>query len=194
MTTVLAPYDAPLTGEETISRTKAAGSVAVASNSTTGTLRMGFFRANRSEPITKVRVPCVTAPSGGTPSLIRVGIYSVTLGSDNQPSASLALVGSTANDTALLAASGTEYEKALQATLNKVRGQWYAVGVLVVPGTGVTGPAVAGYSGASAPAMAGGNTRPRLAASLGSQSDLPSTITTGSLGNTSFVPYILLEQ
>lgn len=194
MTLTLAPYDAPLTGIETVSRTKVTGSVAVASNSTTGTLRLGFVRAPRTDPMTKVRMACVTAPSGGTPSLIRIGIYAVTLGTDNQPSASLTLVGSTANDTSLLAASGTEYEKALQATLNVVRGQWYAIGPLVVPGAGVTGPAVAGFSAASAPMMAGGNTRPRLATSIGGQSDLPSTVTVGSLGNTSFVPYILLER
>ena len=188
MTTILAPSTAPVVGEETLPRLLATGSTALS----TGTLRLGFFKARRTEPITKARASCVTGYTGGTPTLIRFGIYSCTLDSSGLPLGPLALIASTASDTALLAANSTEYEKALSATFNKTAGTWYAMGCLVV--TAGTAPNIAGVSPASAAAMAGGQGRPRLTASLGSQTDLPSTIANGSLGTTSFMPYFLLQQ
>ena len=95
------------------------------------------------------------------------------------------LVGSTASDTALFAATTTEYTKSLSASFTKKRGTRYAVGVLVV--TSATAPTLLGQN-TIVSATAG--RAPRLAGLVGSQSDLPSTVSVGSItdqGNQAYV-------
>ena len=129
-----------------------------------------YFRAKRTETINTVRlISGATAASGLT--LFRVGIYSEATNGD------LTLVASTPNDTALMIATHTAYNKALSASFAKVAGQEYAVGVLCV---GTTPPSVAGVQLASSGTVAaeGSDLRPKVAAWKAGQTDLPATITT----------------
>lgn len=105
---------------------------------TSGTMRLSYFTARKTETITSVRIISGTTAATATPTLVRVGIYSQAANGD------LTLVASTANDTALLAGTSTVYTKALQASWAKVAGQRYAFGILVV--SGVAMPTLTGYA------------------------------------------------
>lgn len=145
-------------GEENMSREVARDSATM----TSGVLRIAYWTARKTESITKVRIYSGATAAGATPTLIRVGIYSVAGNGD------LTLIGSTANDTTLLAAQNTSYEKALQATFSKVKGTRYAIGVLVV--TGATAPTIA----ANQPTVAAMcSVAPRICGALTAQTDLP---------------------
>jgi hypothetical protein len=116
--------------------------------------------------------------AGATPSLVRIGVWSVDGSGD------LTLVGSTANDTALFASTATVYTKAFSSSFTMTQGQLYAVGVLIV--TAATAPIIAaavhnvGVEGAVSP---------RITASLSGQTDLESTISSGSLGGSAGILY-----
>jgi hypothetical protein len=139
---------------------------------TSGNLRLRFFTARKTEDITKVRTYTGNTAAGATPTLCRVGIYSVDSGGD------LTLVASIVNDTALWAGTQTAYERSLSATWSKVAGQRYAVGALCV--TGATAPLIAG----ALPSSTGLGARPpRTTGLLSGQTDLPSPITAGSIGD-----------
>ena len=155
--------------------------VVTAQSVSTGTqnLRLTYFTAKKTETVTQVRVVSGSTAAGATPTLCRVGIYEV------DSSGNLTLVGSTASDTALFAATTTEYTKSLSASFTKKRGTRYAVGVLVV--TSATAPTLLGQN-TIVSATAG--RAPRLAGLVGSQSDLPSTVSVGSItdqGNQAYV-------
>jgi hypothetical protein len=144
-------------------------------NSTTlspgnGNLRLTFFTARKTETTASIRTICNVAQVGAT--LARIGIYTVD-GSGN-----LTLVASTANDTTLWNATGSA-TRSLSASLSKVRGQRYAIGVLVV-GTS-TSPQLSGNGlvGTAECAVA-----PRLCGFVGSQTDLPSSVAVGSVSDT----------
>lgn len=149
---------------------------------TSQTLRLTYFTARKTESIGNVRIISGSTAAGATPSLIRVGIYTVD-GSGN-----LTLVASTANDTSLLASGTTEYPKALQASFTKTRGQRYAVGVLVV--TAATAPTLTG-GGNLIPSAAAGRA-PRLGGSVTGQSDLPSSVSAGSINDNAHQAYVEL--
>lgn len=159
------------TGQATIAR-DLVQSAAV--GSTAGTLRLTYFTARRSETVTQVRVWSGSTAAAATPTLVRIGLYSVAANGD------VTLVASTASDTALFAATHTSYTKAFSASYDLVKGQRYAVGILVV--TGAAAPTYHGatvFPGSGAEATAA----PRLAASVGSQTDLPASVVSGSLSN-----------
>lgn len=148
-----------------------------------GNLRLTYFTATRSEIVNSVRLIEGATPAGATPTLVRVGIYTVAANGD------ITLVASTPNDTALLSgAAGTVVTKALSSPLLKVAGQRYAVGILVV--TGATAPTVVGI-GSNLPATELGMS-PRLCAIIGSQTDLPASVVAGSLSNTTVMAYVAL--
>lgn len=145
----------------------------------TGQLRLAYFTAKRSETITQIITPCGGNVSG-TPTLIRYGLYSVASNGD------LTLVASTASDTSLLAVAGTDYPKALSTNYDKVAGQRYALGVIQV---GATNVSVLGQSTSNSATL---NARsPRVSALLSGQTDLPSTIATGSLSTSSLRLYAI---
>jgi hypothetical protein len=146
---------------------------------TSGILRLTYFTALKTETVTQIRTPSGTT-AAATPTLCRVGVYSID-GSGN-----LTLIASIANDTTLWAATNTNYTRSLSASFSKVRGTRYAVGALFV---GTTAPTVPGVTGG----VAAENTiAPRMAAGISSQTDLPSSITVGSLSDATQQPYIVL--
>jgi hypothetical protein len=138
----------------------------------TGQMRLGYFTARRSEPITQVR-----AYSGSTAAtsvtLARIGIFSVASNGD------LTLIHSIANDATLFTATATAYTKALDTTFNKVAGTFYAVGELVVC-SGATGTT----TGIAVTNSAAAAVAPRLNGLVTSLADLPSSVAAGSVSAT----------
>ena len=149
---------------------------------TSGYLRGGFFTATRSETITKVAIWSGNTAAGATPTLVRVGIWEAT-----RAGAVGNLVASIANDTSLLAATNTEYERALSAAWSKVAGTRYFAGLLVVTSAAApttTGTGVSVQNGIPANA-------PRLAGVATGQTDLVSNPSTGS---STVAPYIEMRR
>jgi hypothetical protein len=168
------------TGEATIPRHLVQSTSAATS---TGNMRLTYFTARKSESITQVRMWCGGTAAAATPTLIRIGLYTVAANGD------ITLAASTDSDTALFAATNTSYTKALAAPLGKVAGQRYAVGLLVV--TAGAAPTVYGHAiwGAATaePAAA-----PRISGSVGSQSDLPASVVSASVAVNGQMHYAVL--
>jgi len=143
-------------------------------------LRLMYFTAPRAETIANVAVLTSGTAAGATPTLCRIGVYSVAANGD------LTLVGACANDTSLFATINTRYARALSASYNAVLGQRYAMGVLVV--TAAATPTFVGIAPNSA-LVTSFSTSPRISGSLAGQSDLPSSIAAGSVAATTVLPY-----
>lgn len=155
----------------------------VAATLSSGILRLRYFTARKTESVTKVRTYTGNTAAAATPApptLCRVGIYSVNTGTG-----ALTLVASIANDTTLWAATQTAYESTLSATWSKVAGTRYAAGLLCV--TGATAPTVAAGSISSNPIV---GRSPRLAGSVGSQTDLPASLAAGAIADSASSVYV----
>lgn len=135
-----------------------------------GTLAFTYFRARKSEDITQVRFRVNNAASV-TPTLARIGVYRA--GMDG----SLTLLASVANDTAMFSSAAT-VAKTLASTWRKKAGVWYAIGALVVQGSGSL-PVLVGMGGNSFE----WDQWPYTAMTLPGQADLPSTVAKASLSS-----------
>lgn len=120
--------------EETIPRHAAINLTGITMS--TGALRFSYFIASRSRVITQLSITTGNTAAGATPTLIKYGLYRVASNGD------LTQIGVTANDTALFAATGTPYAKALTSSATIYEDQLYAIAAIVV--TGATAPTVAG--------------------------------------------------
>jgi hypothetical protein len=157
-------------GEETFSREVAtSSSVAVATQS----LRLAYFTARKTETTTQVRVITGGTAAAATPTICRIGLYSIAANGNGS------LVASTANDTALFAGLTTAYTRSWTTPYAKVAGTRYALGILVVSGAAT--PTFVGQSIGNAAEAA---VAPALSAALTGQSDLPSSFTAGALTTT----------
>lgn len=145
----------------------------------TQSLRLTYFTANRSETVSTVRYTVGSVSAGATPTLSRIGLYI------ENPDLSLTLVASTPNDTALFT-GGTfaQFTKALSVPYAKIRGQRYALGVLIV-------------TVAAVPNLYGQNSQgnilllePKLSAALAGQTDLPAAVTNASLASSGYIYYL----
>lgn len=143
-------------------------SVAVAVGS--GTLRLAYFTARRTETATQVRTETGATPASATPTLCRVGYFSVAGNGD------LALIAAIANDTSLWAAASTPYSRNLLASLGLVAGVRYASGLLVV--TAGTAPTFTGQASLNSTEAATAN---RLSGAVTGLTDLPSTVANASI-------------
>lgn len=149
-------------------------SVATAGPVVSGAMPLAYFTANRTETITSVTTYSGTTAAGATPTLCRVGVYSV------DSSGNLTLVASIANDTTLWASTNTAYLRTFSTPWAKTVGQRYAVGVLVV--SGATVPTLVGTSGTSLNMIGTALlVSPTLSARITAQTDLPASIAVGSL-------------
>jgi len=164
-------------GEETFNRMFVNGAIAAS----TGAMRMTFFTARKTETISAVRVVTGTTAAAATPTLCRVGIYSVD-GAGN-----LSLVASTVNDTALFNAASTVFTKSLAATWNKIAGQRYAIGVLVV--TAATAPTIM-INGLGNGVEMGKS--PRLCGVISGLADLPAASVAGTVTDNAASPYFVV--
>lgn len=162
-------------GEETIPRLNASSSATMSS----GVLRLVFFTAAKTETITQLRVVVGSTPAAATPTLIRFGVYSVAASGD------IALLASTPNDTTLLTVAQTSYSKALSAPWVKVAGTRYAIGGLVV--TAAAAPNLYGIVPLNTSEM---TLDPRVAASVGSQADLPGSVLNASVAAANATLYV----
>ena len=144
-------------------------------------LRIRYFTARKTQSISQVRVTAGSTPAGATPSLIRIGIWTA-----DAAGALISLVGSTPNDTTLLAAANTDYTKGLSAAFMAQKGQRYASAILVV--TAATAPTVWGLSVANAQA----GHSPKRGGLVGGQANLPSSVVAGSVSDGGNMPYIEL--
>jgi hypothetical protein len=142
----------------------------------TGILYGPCFVADKTETVSNVTLYTGTTAAAATPTLVRIGIYSL------DAAGNATLVGSTPSDTTLFAATGTTYAKALTSSFTKTAGTRYFIGVLVVSGAAT--PNFVGFVGANS-TLADGvfAVLPALSYQLGSQADLPATIATASLTN-----------
>ena len=154
--------------EETMSRTALSGNF----NVSTGVLYLAYFTPRASRTVTTVEV--ITAGTAGSPAptLGKLGLYSVD-GSGN-----LTLMSSSVNDTTLFTAASTAYAKTLAASKAIIKGQRYAVAALQIGSS--TAPKVYGVV-----TVGTVNSRtPALAHQVGSQTDMPSSVSAGSLAST----------
>lgn len=176
----LSEADLLASGEEVFTRRMPmSGSVL----STSQVLRLSYFTARKTETISSVRVFSGGTAAGATPTLCRVGIYTVAA------DGALTLIASTVNDTALFASSTTAYTRSLSASFVKQRGQRYALGILVV--TGATAPTFPGIAGGVLPVTEPGMA-PRISGQLAAQADLPASIAAGSVTDSQNSPYGVL--
>jgi hypothetical protein len=166
--------DTPISGEFSTGREN----IQQTSAGTSGVLYLSFRRATKTETITRITLTTGTTAAGATPTLSRMGIYSV-----NESTLECTLVGSCANDTTLFVATGTSYTRNLSASYTKTAGVLYGYGVLVV--TTAALPSFIGVMHANINGV--GNIIgqiPPISGALTSQSDLPATFTyTVALGN-----------
>jgi len=171
-----ATADELTTGEATMPRRMVSSQLAGSGN---GNLRLTYFTARKTETITQVRT--ITGSTAGVgPTLCRIGVYSVAGNGD------LTLIASTANDTALWIGNGA-YTKSFSASFSKVRGTRYALATLVV-GTS-TAPT---YTGCVSLVSTEAGIDPRISGFVASQTDLPASVSAGSISNTGHSAYAVL--
>jgi hypothetical protein len=152
------------TGEETFPRLLATSDPQL----TPSRLTLTYFTARKSEPITQVRT-FTRGIAAATITLNRIGIYSVAANGD------LTLVASTVNDVSLWSGTFATYTRSLTSTWSKQAGRRYAWGFLSVATTGPKLSGVLPVSGGE------GGQGPRINGSVDSQTDLPSSITSGTV-------------
>jgi hypothetical protein len=152
------------TGEELMSRLDTIGASPL---NASGTVHLSYFTARKTETAANIRMLSDNTAATGV-TLARMGIYSVD-GSGN-----LTLIASTANDTTLFDDAYSPYQKAFTASFTKTKGTRYAAAILVV-GTGM--PTITGITCSGADA----SLAPRICGMVTGQSDLPASITAGSV-------------
>jgi hypothetical protein len=141
---------------------------------TSGSLRLTYFTAPSSQTLTQVRTVTGSTAAGATPTLCRIGLYSV-----NGANGNLTLVASTPNDTTLFAAASTAYTKSFSSSVAVTANQRYALGIIVVSAAALptfVGAGIAGNAMFSEMAIA-----PRLTGVITGQADLPASLTDGAL-------------
>lgn len=176
--------DAISGGVETLSRKQIASNAVPLTAS--GRCHFTYFTPKKSATITKMALLSGSTAAGATPTLCRVGFYTVASNGD------VALACAIASDTALFAGTFTEYERSLStggglpASYTFNAGQRYAAALIVV--TGATLPTFYGNATQIA-AMAG--RAPKIATVITGQSDLPASVAAGSLANNSAAFHII---
>lgn len=164
----LAPAVLLSSGEEVISREVVSANTATVS----GRVQLTYFTARKSETTTQTKMYTGATAAGATPSLCRIGLYSID-GSGNGT-----LVAAVANDTTLFGSTNSGFTRSWSSSYSKVAGQMYALGIIVISAAAM--PTLASIAGA-ANAAAMWSTDRRLTANINSQTDLPSSFVPGSL-------------
>lgn len=153
-------------GEFTVPRQVATGSNVAAA---TGVLSLSYFTAKKSETCGQVRIKTGGTAAAATPTLARIGLYTVDAAGAGT------LVASIPNDTALFAATFTNYTRSWSTPVAKVAGQRYALGVITVS-AGATATFI-GIAVNADPTVA-----PRTHGTWTGQTDLPASFADASLG------------
>lgn len=183
----LSSTDVLTSGEASISRNAPLSGVAYG---TSGTVLLTYRRAQKTETITKLAMASGTA-AGATPTLVKFGVYEV-----DELTGDLTRVAVTASDTATFSTANTAYELSLTSSWSKTKGTLYAYAVLIV--TTASLPTIVGNSHfSSTPVNAILALSPRITAAVASQTDLPASITAGTLANSNralFTQAVLQDQ
>lgn len=157
------------TGQETFPRETCDQNATAA---TSGVLELTYFTAYKTETSTQVKTFAGGIAAAATPTTCKVGLYTVASNGD------LTRVAITANTTTLWATINTAYTTAWLASVDLVKGQRYALARLIV--TGVAAP--------SWPcqflAAALGSETPRINGQVAGQTDIPASISAGTVANT----------
>jgi hypothetical protein len=164
-------------GQETFSRTYATSN---AVTMTSQVLKLTYFTAYRTETINSLRTYTGAVAAGATPTTCKMGLYTVAGNGD------LTRVGITANDTTLFSVVTTAYTKAMTASVSVTAGTRYAIAVLV--DSTQTMPQLAG----ALPSIALVSTSPRIYGQITGQTDIPSSISAGSVTNSNTMHYGIL--
>jgi hypothetical protein len=163
--------------EETMSRLHV-----LTSNSAiiSGRLNLTYFRAKSARQVTTAIFPLGTTVAGATPTISRIGLYSIDASGNGT------LVASTTNDTALFSTGATTKAggtKSLSATYTFVSGQLYAAGPLVVSAAAM--PSFYGHAALPPTAL----DAPRKVGHISGQTDLPASFVVASLATSTAVAY-----
>ena len=146
-----------------------------------GTVRLGYFTAQKTETVTQMAIHTGTTAAGATPSLIKYAVYSV--GGDGK--ALTARLAVTNSNTALLAAASQQYAQSFAGgNAELVEGQRYALAVLLK--SAAVAPTLAGVLGASSALI---SAPPRLAGTITSQTDLASSYTAAEISDSGALIY-----
>jgi len=140
-----------------------------------GVLYGPVFKAEKTETIGSVTLYTGTTAAGATPTLARVGVYSI-----NPLTQDCSLIAFTTNDTTLFSATNTAYTKVFSTTWNKVAGNYYFLSLLMKSGAAM--PNFVGWVGPS-PTVTEGILAvwPALSFKLTGQTDLPASISGAAL-------------
>lgn len=165
-------------GEEAFPALMAAGSPG---SDGSGSLNLTYWRCRKTEAITMLGCATQSTAAAATPSLCRMGLFTVAANGD------LTLVASTANDVNMFNGTYSKVEKALTASYTKVAGTEYATGIIVV-----SGAALPNFCGSAAAPQVSGSTGPgrtwrRKATGL---TDLPASLANASLSNSGSGPIL----
>jgi len=136
----------------------------------TGQVRLTYFTAYATQAVTTLTTYTGTIAAAATPTLAKVGLYSVAANGD------LTLMAGSTNDTALWSAVNTAYAKTITSqTLTK--GNRYAFAQVIV--TAAAAPALI----MSTPSLMVTGEAPRLTGHITGQTDLPATISAAGIVN-----------
>jgi hypothetical protein len=156
-------------GEVTVPRFNVGSGPAVTSQQ----LHLTYWTAVKTETVNNIGTNTGSTAAGATPTYCAMGLYTVD-GSGNA-----ALAAQCANDTTLFAGTFTTYIRSLNVPVQKIQGQRYAFGLLVV--TAAATPNFSGYNGATASA----SLFPRLSGAFPGQAVLPASVLAGQVVNNS---------
>lgn len=177
-----APYGSEIVGVETMSRGEI--SVPTASSASSGGLLLAYFTPRLTATCSTMLMYSGSTAAGATPTLVRGGFYTVAANGD------LTLVCAIASDTTIFAAANTEYSRAfstgggLPASYTFQSGLRYAHARIIVSAAAI--PTSIGQTNALSALCA---RAPRITGFLAGQSDLPTSITAGSVTNASSRAY-----
>jgi hypothetical protein len=174
------PFDADVleVGESSLPRWGQLGSTGAVGS---GRLYMQTRAAAKTETITNITMWTAAAAAAATPTLCKMGVYEFDPSTDE-----FVLVGETANDTTLFAATQTQYDRALTTPYQKVAGRLYGYAVIVISSASM--PSFMGRlsNDGTGPAKTVLELQPRRNYVLSGQTDLPATI--AKTATSAFVP------
>jgi hypothetical protein len=162
------------------------------SSSTTGNsqrLQLTAFTCKQTGTVSQIRVWTGATAAGATPTLCRMGVYQVVPGA-----ATWSLIASIANDTSLFAAANTTYTRSFTTPFTKVAGTRYAVAILVVTAAALPNWLSPASTTVTAYCTDNWLLDPMTAGLVGSQADLPATVTVSGITVSTINFHALLLQ
>lgn len=153
---------------------------------TSGVIVFTYYEALQDLLIANLAAATSNAAAAATPTMCRLGQYSVDPSTGN-----LTLLAATTNDTAMFAAIGTEYTKALDVPVSEVKGTVYARAILVISGAAMPTIMAQVALGGQDSFNRATNRRPHRSSILVGQTDLPSSVSNGSLATKNGIPFII---